>query len=261
MRFYIKTTALVLMIIGVAIAGSAIDKTYDVSTAAIVGPASPDSPKLVSEFWTFEAAEGFAPGFISGQAGWTAFAASLVEGHIDTANPFSGTQHLRISQDPAVASGTLLGAFSPVVTDTVVDASSMMVWIAIGDIGGADYDVAPQAPSQSLLTARVNFSYLGDINVLDDTGSGTTFIDTGTDWVVGTYNLLEIFVDPAANTIDYYYGGSLIYSSVGGVFAGTVIEQVVLLSDNWNAGESCDIDELFIERGVVPVELQSFDID
>ena len=42
-----------------------------------------------------------------------------------------------------------------------------------------------------------------------------------------------------------YWGGSLIYSGIAGVFAGSSIEQVVLISDNWhNPGESGDFDNL-----------------
>lgn len=253
--------ALVLAVVVWAGMGFAADKTYDVSVAAIVGPSTVEGPELVTESWAFEPAEGFAPGFIGGQAGWTVFAASVAEGHIDTANPFAGTQHLRISLDPAAAGGSLIGAFSPTVTDTVVDACSMSVQVAIGATGGADYDVVPQAPSQGFLTARVKFSYLGDILVLDDVGAGLVFVDTGSDWVAGAYSLLEIQVDPVGNTINYYYGGSLIYSSVVGLVAGTTIEQIVLLSDNYSTGENCDFDDLFIDRGMVPVELQRFDVD
>jgi len=261
MRFSFRTATLALIITGIALFGAAIDKTYDVSTAVIVGPASPDSPKLVTESWGFEAGEGFAPGFISGQAGWTVFSGSVVEGHIDTANPHVGTQHLRISLDPAAAGGTSIGAFSPSVTDPVVDASAVFVYVAIGDVGGADYDVVLQAPSQSLLTVRVKFSYLGDILILDDVGAGLVYVDTGVDWVVGSYNLLEIYIDPIGNTIVYDYAAASLYTSVAGVFAGTVVEQVVFLCDNWNVAESGDFDDLTIDRGGVPVELQSFDID
>lgn len=261
MKSIIKNALLTLVVASVAIIGAAADKTYDVSTAAFESVGGVVSDSRVSETWTFEAGEGFAPGFIGGQAGWTAFAASTAEGHIDTANPHAGTQHLRISLDPAVAPGTLIGAFSPLVADLVVDPSSVLVYIAIGDVGGADYDVVPQTPTQAFLTARVKFSFTGDILILDDTGGGLAFIDSGADWTPVTYNLLEIYVDPGANTIDYWYGGSLIYSSVAGVYAGTIIEQVVILSDNYSGGESGDFDDLVIERGVVPVELQSIQID
>lgn len=243
-----------------ATTGLTAEKVYDVSISAIPNPAGlrPIEGALVSETWGFEAAEGFAPGFIGGQVGWTAFTVSIAEAHVDTVNPSAGAQHLRISYDQAVTFGTLIGAFSPVVSDLVVDASSVSVQVAIGATGGADYDIVPQAPSQGLLTARVKFSYLGDILVLDDIGGGLTFVDTGTDWVPGSYQLLTIAVDPIGGTIDYSYGGSLIYSSVAGVFAGTLVEQVVLLSDNFNVEESGDFDDLVIERGAIPVELQTF---
>jgi len=261
MKFNLKTGALVVLMVGVSAVGIAADKVYDISTAAFVSPVASYGVDGVSETWGFEAGEGFAPGFIGGQAGWTAFAASVAEGHIDTANPHAGSQHLRISNDPAVAAGTLLGAFSPLVADPIVDASSVSVYVAIGDVGGADYDVVPQSPTQGLLTARVKFDFEGNIQVLDDVGAGLVFVDTGADWVPITYNLLEIYVDPVGNTIDYWYGGSLIYSSVVGVVAATIIEQVVLLSDNFNAGESGDFDDLVIDRGDVPVELQSLSLD
>ncbi len=254
-----------VMVVALAVAGVsiAVEKTYVVSTAAIPAPAGGvASPELlVTESWAFEAGEGFAPGFIGGQAGWTVFAASSVEGHIDTANPHAGTQHLRISGDPAVSSGSLTGAFSPSVLDPVVDASSVSVWIAIGATGGADYDVIPQAPSQTFLTARVKLDFNGNIQVLDDVGAGLVFVDTGADWTPGSYVQLVVNVDPVGDTITYFYGGSQIYSSVAGVFAGTVIEQVVLASDNWQLTESGDFDDLVIDRGSVPVELQSFAIE
>ena len=256
-----RIAAFIVLMIGVSVVAIAAEKVYDVSTAAFVSPVPSIGVDGVSETWGFEAGEGFAPGFIGGQVGWTAFAASTAEGHIDTANPSAGSQHLRISNDPTVGGGILLGAFSPSVVDPIVDASSMSVYVAIGNVGGASYDVVPQSPNQGLLTARVKFDPAGDILVLDDLGGGLVFVDTGADWVPTSYNLLEVYVDPVGNTIDYWYGGSLIYSSVVGIVAGTVIEQVVLLSDNFNAGESGDFDDLSIDRGAVPVELQSLSID
>ncbi len=50
----------------------------------------------------FEAGDGFAPGPIEGQAGWTPFFPGDPEAHIDTANPALGAQHVRIDFDPAL---------------------------------------------------------------------------------------------------------------------------------------------------------------
>ncbi|MCD4748374.1 MAG: hypothetical protein K8R59_03280 [Thermoanaerobaculales bacterium] len=258
-RYSILFAVVVLLLSTGPALAQEVHKTYSVSIEALPAPVRISAPAVVESFG-FEVAEGFAPGYIAGQVGWTAFSASLVEGHIDTANPATGTQHLRIANDPAVGAGSNTGAFSPEVADAVVDASYVEVDVAISATGGADYDVVPQTPTQGLLTAQVKFYYLGDIQVLDDTGSGLAFIDTGTDWNVGPYTTLGIYVDPVANTIDYYYGGSLIYTSVAGVFGGTIIEQVVLFSDNYHAGEVGDFDNLVIERGEVPVELVSFDV-
>lgn len=192
----------------------------------------------------FEPGEGFAPGYIGGQAGWSAFTASATEGHVDTVNPYAGEQHLRISHDPDIAAGTLTGGFSPDMGVQNDDAVSVSVMVAIGATGGADYDVVPQAPSQGLLTARVKFSYLGDILVLDDPGTGVAFVDTGVDWLPGGYRNLTIDIDAGSNTIYYSYNGSVIYLSMA--FAGTCVEEVVLLSDNFHIGESGDFDNLVI---------------
>ena len=199
----------------------------------------------------FNSGEGYAPGYIDGQNGWAAFAASALEAHIDTANPFEGDQHLRISGDPGIPSGTNTGAFSPNLGALTPGRSILSVEIALSNWGGSDYDVVPQAPSQGFLTARVKFSWLGDILVLDDVGAGLGYQDTGIDWIEGGYNNLTIDMDPVANTIDYYYADSLIYSSVAGVYAGTAMEQVVLISDNFQIDdlEYGDFDNLVLTPG------------
>ncbi|MFQ5494210.1 MAG: IPTL-CTERM sorting domain-containing protein, partial [Phycisphaerae bacterium] len=198
----------------------------------------------------FEAVDGFAPGYIGGQAGWTAFIASLAEGHIDTINPAGGTQHLRISQDPAVSLGTFTGAFSPDVGPLASGASTVSVDVAIGATGGADYIVAAQSPSEGFLTWQVRFSFLGTIRILDDDGfGGFADFDTGVAWSVGPYVNLTVCDDPAAGTTDYFYGGVLIHSQSVHV-TGTRVEQIVLLSDNFQGSDSGDFDNLSLSSGL-----------
>ena len=213
---------------------------------AFVAP--PAAPVPLVDLHGFEPAEGFAPGFLGGQAGWTAFIFSAVEPTIDTVNPARGSQHMQISGDPALPAPSNVGGFSPDLgPQDVTKPSLVSVDVSIGGLGGADYDVAPQAPSQGFLTTRVKFFFLGDILILDDLGGGPTFVDSGVDFPVGTYFNLRIEIDPVADTIDYFIDGALIYSSVGGVFLSTQVEQVVILSDNFNAGESGDFDNLLID--------------
>jgi hypothetical protein len=223
-------------------------KSFSADTHALVPDV--DELRLGGNYGTgFEAADGFAPGYISGQSGWGAFAASTTQGRIDTGNPFAGSQHLRIAKDAAIGTGINTGAFSPNQGAQPAGSYDVSVMMNLSATGGADYDVVPQAPSQALLSARVKFNFQGPIFILDDTGGGLAFVNTGTNWTAdaGTYKELRIEMDANADTIDYYWGGSLIYSSVAGVFAGTSIEQVVLISDNFhNPGETGDFDNLSV---------------
>ncbi|MFQ5423376.1 MAG: PEP-CTERM sorting domain-containing protein [Phycisphaerae bacterium] len=221
-------------------------RAYDL-TATPVGSPTPVTPaprgpgSLVTGF---EPSEGFLVGPVGGQMGWTTFNASTTEGHVDALNPMGGSQHLRIDHDPASPNGTSIGAFSPNLGALPVGPSSLTVDVAISAAGGADYDIVVQAPSQGFLSARVKFSWQGHILVLDNPGTGLSFVDTGVTWNVGTYTNLTINIDPVANTIDYSYGGTPIYSGVAGVFAGTTMEQVVLFSDNWNLTDVGDFDNV-----------------
>ncbi|MHC4825316.1 MAG: hypothetical protein ACYTEY_02035 [Planctomycetota bacterium] len=231
------------------------DKNYDTSLAALLFGQG-GSALLVNSYGTgFELGEGFTPAWVGGQAGWSTFSSSTAEAHIDTLNAMTGDQHLRISLDPTLDGGSNVGAFSPDLGSQNTAASYMSIWLNIGDIGGADYDVVPQAPDQGFLSARVKFSWLGDILILDDPGGGLTFVDSGLDYTPGVYQHLEIALDNNANTIDYYLDGAQFYSSASGVFAGTSFDQVVLLSDNWNFGESGDFDDLFYENIPAPSAL------
>lgn len=236
----------------------------DVSIRAIPSPSGITATKGVRVIagYGFEAGEGFAAGWISGQAGWGTMAANTTQPAVSAANPATGTQHLRLGDDPAVASGSSSAAFSPNLgAQSATDQSEVTINVAISATGGADYDIIGQAPSESLLTWRVKFHYLGGIRVADDTGAGLAYVDTGTVWNAGpSYTQLRVVTDPVANTIDYYYGGALIYSSVAGVFGGHNVEQVVILDDQWQFGETGDFDDLNINTAY-PVELLSLHIE
>ena len=196
----------------------------------------------------FESAEGFAAGPIFGQVGWGAFQATP-EGHIDTVNPAAGSQHLRISKDPSLATGTNTGAFSPDLGPLATGPSTTSVDIAISAIGGANYIVLGQSPSEAFLTWEVLFEFNGRIWVFDDIGAGAELINTGDDWTVGPYQNLTVCDDPIAGTTDYYYNGALIYSNVAHL-GGTRVEQVILFSDNWQTADNGDFDNLSIQSGL-----------
>ncbi|MFG0253444.1 MAG: hypothetical protein ACF8NJ_11295 [Phycisphaerales bacterium JB038] len=193
------------------------------------------SPSVASYGTGFEPTEGFAVGHIDGQMGWSSFISSASEAHVDTVNPESGVQHLRIARDDSLPAGYLVGAFSPYLGPQPLGPTTVSVEINISALdNGANYFVTPQAPSVGLKTAEVVFEWTGDILVLDDVGFGFEYRDTGYDWSPGSYATLLIDIDPSADTIEYYYGGMHFYSSVAGVFGGQAAEEVVLYSDNWH---------------------------
>jgi hypothetical protein len=233
----------VIMLAVAALVVPAMAKDYS-PTLDVFRPGLSNTVPRASAYATgFETAEGFVVGDINAQQGWSVFSGDVNQ-VVSAVNPATGSQHYRNQNEPAFATGTLVGAFSPDLGASPIAPQMLSVDVNIGATGGADYDVVPQAPSQGLLTARVKFSWLGDILVLDDLGGGLAFQDTGVDYMPGMYKNLTIDMDPGANTLDYYYDGALVYSSVAGVYAGTAIEQVVLLSDNWHAGETGDFDNL-----------------
>ena len=206
----------------------------------------------------FETAESYVVGPISGQNGWTASVnANQNAFNVNTANPFAGSQHLRIGFDDAVAAGSQRVILGPSLGTLPAGPSTTSVMVNISNDGGSDYDVIGQAPSQSLLSWRVKFRWQGatagspgTIFVLDDTdlatpGAQLGFVNTNVAWNEGVYT--ELRVEFGTSTIDYYYGGALIHSSAGGIIAGTSVEQFVVVTDNFQLdNEFADFDNVSI---------------
>jgi hypothetical protein len=198
---------------------------------------------------TVNVSEGFetlVPGAINGQAGYTVFAANAAAPVVSTANPAGGAQHLRVSKGLGTNS-SLNGAFTPDYGDFTNKSNAVSFDFFGSHLGGADAHMIAQAPSQSFLSWRMNFNFQGNIFVLDNIGAGLAFIDTGADWTPGAYHNVRVEMNSAANSIQYFYNNTLIYTSVAGIFAGTAVEQVILGSDNfYNQGEFIDYDNLNI---------------
>ncbi|MGD8451875.1 MAG: hypothetical protein PVJ57_08655 [Phycisphaerae bacterium] len=238
-----RVSLVLLAVIAVAMPAMA-DKILDTSIAAFQSPAAAGARQLAMSTG-FEAADGFTTGNINGQAGWSVFDGDTNQ-IVCNANPADGSMHYRNQYEPTMDTGSLVGAFSPDLGAALPSAHTISVDVCISADGGANYDVAPQAPSQSMLTARVSFDWLGNIFVLDDIGAGLDFQDTGVAWTIGEYKNLTIAIDPVADTADYYYDGTLIYSNCAGLWGGTTTEQVVLLSDNYHGTDVGDFDNLVV---------------
>jgi hypothetical protein len=236
------------------------EKLFDVSTNSIgdgVGGATTRGPALYSA--DFEDPP-YVLGPIEPQAGWTATGVNDAWASVSNLNPNGGSQHLRTVRQGAAVGGGNRVALTPTAGPQPLGPSTMSIDVFIDATGGADYDVVPQAPSQGFLTARVKFHYTdidgdliaGDILILDDPDGpgpgGLAFVASGFEYTTGVYKNLRIEADPVADTLQYYYDGVLIYTGVVGIFAGTAMEQGVVLHDNFQntALEHGDFDNLTI---------------
>lgn len=220
----------------------------------------------------FDSGEGFVVDtIVGGQNDWTQFEASTTQPTISDDNPAGGDQHVRLADDPALADGSNVGPFSPLDVVDGNQESALSVMMFINDDNGADYDVVGQTPIEGFLSYRVKFNFAGaaggqTISVLDDPGGTLAFQDTGVLWEQGVYRELRVVFDPANSQIEYFYDGNSIY--VGNVFAGTRIEQVIFLSDNFQGlsntpDASGDFDELSLvqslEKGKCMFDLGDLD--
>lgn len=208
-----------------------------------------------------ECFNAFADGPVNGQFGWTTFTATQNGPVISGVAPLEGAKSVELPDSPAVANGTFSGIFSPNVGAQPAGQYTCSYKVMVPNFGGADYDGVFQAPSQAFLTNRVKFYYTdfdgdgfeGDILILDDPdNAGPTalaFFDSGADWVPGVTHDVRIEVDATANTQRYFLDGTLIYT--GTVYAGTSIEQAVILDDTFHLpGEIGRTDCVVFEPGV-----------
>jgi len=248
--------ALVAALMTLSSAAMSVDKPEPTVSLEAMSPggdqASSGNNLFLIDNYDFEAGEGFSPGYLGGQVGWTVFAASTTQPVVDTSDPSSGSQHMLLTNDGANPSGTNIGGFSPDLGPQTAGAESRVsADFKITASGGADYYMAGQAPSLGFLTWQVDFNWLGNIYVYDDTGGGFGFEDTGVAWPVNTYFNLEIITNPGGSPgIEYYIDGSLIYTQQTMLSADTV-EQVVIFHDNWQATDVGNVDNLMIDTDYV----------
>ncbi len=191
----------------------------------------------------FEPGDTFGLGPCAGQNGWIALN-SPVAGDIDTVNPAGGVQHLRINLDGGLANGTFTGCVSPT---TGTPSTKVEVDVAVSASGGADYSLGifDTLGTGNLVGQATIYWTGGNVWVADGSGS---IVDSGTPWVVGSYVTLGI--ELVGGNVVYSYGGVPIatYPSFGG---STTFDQVWLASDNWQAGETGDFDNL-LSQAVAP---------
>jgi len=131
----------------------------------------------------------------------------MIEPHVDTVNPFAGQQHLRFTKDVCdTTAGPLTTGFATdaripssanIAPEGVIGPSTYEGQIAIHQLFGANVNWQPQSNSQGLLTTRTQFNFSGNFYILDDQGSGYTFVPVFQYWdYSGAYHKISVHHDP-----------------------------------------------------------------
>ncbi|MCH8557821.1 MAG: S8 family serine peptidase [Balneolia bacterium] len=212
------------------------------STAALIDDVFWDSGLMSAQEinTSFEASEGFEPGFAGGQLGWSALAASTTQPVISSGNASDGTQSLEIAAQGGSPGDTNVGLRSPLL-DTGFLFYTLSTDIYVESTGGADYDVILQSPANGQLTTRFRFGANGNMSVLAPSGGGLGFQGLGS-YQTGEWLTLRKEFDVPASEIRYYIDDELVYT--GPFIAAPTVEQVVFLGNNNNSGESAFFDNV-----------------
>ncbi|MCH8568939.1 MAG: T9SS type A sorting domain-containing protein [Balneolales bacterium] len=213
-----------------------------ISTAAIQGPSAAGRGFGDTGVISFEAEEGFVPGFIGGQAGWTTLSSNTVQPAISDVRASDGIWSLEFAKHDGIPPGALVAALSP---PFLIDEDEMTFSfdVYIEALGGSDYDVAVQAPSQESTAARVRFTSEGFVTLVDFTSTGSVdLVQTGVEFPVAQWFDLTIEIDRQAGKISYFMDGEFFWE--GAIYGADIVEQVVAFHNNFNQGEAGYVDNI-----------------
>ncbi len=133
------------------------------------GQLSTQAPLSIQEIYATDF-EDFALGWLDSQNGWTTLTASTVQPTIATANPASGSKHLRITSDSGLDPGVHIGGYSPYGGSGPIGAYETSIDVSIDSPEGENYDdyyVLAYSVSQASFVATVMFYRTGDIYVTE----------------------------------------------------------------------------------------------
>ncbi|AXJ01966.1 Por secretion system C-terminal sorting domain-containing protein [Cyclonatronum proteinivorum] len=218
---------------------------YGEGTAELAGlPIAPGAEAFVDQnFWdaaglqsdevvaSFEPEEGFEPGFIGNQLGWSTLNASSTQPVISDVRASDGDWALEIARQEGTGGNTNIGVRTPLIP-TGSKFYTLETDVFVEELGGASYDIALQAPSLGSITTRFRFASNGNLQVF--TGGNST-INVGT-FEPGVWYAFAQEIDTEANEIRYIIDGEVIHT--GSFWSATTVEQAVFLSNNNNDGES-----------------------
>lgn len=196
---------------------------------------------------SFELGEGFSLGRIHGQNGYQSYMPGADVEMVSNQNPSSGNQHVRLS-GPGLEPDRFVG-FTKFFDSGEADIWTFSIDTYFSNQGGAPYFIVLERSALSI-SAFVRFDPAGNILLRNTLGGGPA-IDTGRQWVSGSYQNLTVRIDNVNARTDYFYGGEHIFT--GELLDGGAIRSVFVYSlDRYLPGEFADFDNLSITGQPIP---------
>ena len=235
--------------------------------AAASPSAAPGSATSTTVYSTgFEASDGFTPGFLGTQAGWSEFGGNTTQPVISTDYPVFGTsQELTLGNDPTVPEdgSALVGGFSP---DKGPQSVNGTYTVSVDFMA-----TSPAYSGQYMGGPNFYFAVLGDSNgdVATDVcfynyqGAGYIFVMTNnvqsqvnwyyTGWMWGAQYPIQLTMslDATTNQINFYANGWNIFR--GAVWYVSSPQQIVAYDDNLNPSDGVVgiFDNLDVQRTLI----------
>lgn len=181
----------------------------------------------------------YVPGLLDSQSGWTNHNGNAT---VDTANPRSGTQHVRLRNTQ--------GALSSLSEGPAMEGGShaISLWFSMSDVDnrfgvrGFDSSTGPDSWQNSWAISISGNTFRVE-DELDSDFTATVPV------VAGQYHLLSIVYNPHDASRDYFFDGVLAFHQTVGLMLGE-LTNAVSLDLRHSAGEFVDVDD--ITHGVVP---------
>ncbi len=177
------------------------------------------------------------------------------EPHIDTANPFSGSLHLRFARDSAGGNppgctgysfNCMSAAYTPRTPAQPLAPTTVSFEISGSNTGGSSLQYVALAADDpaGTWTAGVYFQNTGDLLIFDAARDSwfTSSWEPG-----GVYRNFTIQLDPCSDVVQYFYAGKLILSTVFGPWQASTLQSAFFKTNN-DSGV-WDIDDYSVTRG------------
>lgn len=189
----------------------------------------------------------FTTGGINGQQGWVT-GGTAAQSTVSAAQPFAGTQHLRVTSSTAATGPSTISPTQTVGTSafSVLNAKVRITRTT----AGATYEVNPQDPLNGTVSTIVRFDRGAGRAILIPNFTTGLFVDTGAVWPLDTYFDLLMKFNRSTGALEVCIDGVSIYNgttAVASPYIGNVVARQISQSGS-TAGNFLSVDDLVVNN-------------